>query len=160
MITPAALGPLVPRGYIEVFVTDRISKAHRSWNMSRVRSENTKPEKLLRSMLHRAGFRFRINVRDLPGKPDIVLRKYRVVIFVDGCFWHRHDGCKKASMPSTRQSFWKEKFQKTVERDKRQAEQLEKSGWKVIRVWECELENNAEQSVERIARYLRTLRHE
>lgn len=131
-------------------MADRISIEHRSWNMSRVRGENTKPEKLLRSLLHRAGYRFRVNVRELPGKPDIVFRKYRTVIFVDGCFWHRHEGCKKASTPKTRRSFWQGKFRQTIERDQRQSKELKELGWHVLRVWECELEQAPSTVLERM----------
>jgi len=129
-------------------LSDKISTEHRSWNMSQVRGQNTKPEKLLRSLLHRSGYRFRLNVSGLPGKPDLVLRKYRTVIFVDGCFWHRHEGCKKASMPKTRQSFWSDKFQQTVERDHRQTVQLSEMGWNVIRIWECELEKSPDKTLQ------------
>lgn len=120
-------------------MTDRISTEHRSWNMSRIRGKNTKPELLLRSLLHRAGFRFRLHVSNLPGKPDIVLPKYRTAIFVHGCFWHRHEGCANATMPKSRVDFWTEKFRRTVERDSEKQVQLERAGWQVLRVWECEL---------------------
>ncbi|MCJ9430729.1 very short patch repair endonuclease [Kordiimonas marina] len=133
-------------------MADRLSKEHRSWNMSRVRCENTKPEKMLRSMLHRTGYRFRVNVAGIPGKPDIVLKKYRTVIFVDGCFWHRHEGCKKASMPKTRRSFWENKFQENIERDLRQTKQLQEHGWNVIRIWECELEKSPDLSLEAVVK--------
>lgn len=125
-------------------MTDRISKEHRSWNMSRIRGKDTKPEVLLRSLLHRRGFRFRLHAPGLPGKPDIVLPKYRTVIFVHGCFWHRHEGCPNASMPKTRTGFWTEKFRKTVERDREKQAQLESDGWRVLTVWECELKNDPE----------------
>lgn len=110
--------------------------------MSRIRGKDTKPELMLRSLLHRAGFRFRLHVPDLPGKPDIVLPKYRTVIFVHGCFWHRHDGCANATMPKTRPEFWQEKFRRTVERDHEKQTQLEDAGWRVLTVWECELKND------------------
>lgn len=107
--------------------------------MSRIRGKNTKPELLLRSLLHRAGLRFRLHVPGLPGKPDIVLPKYRIVIFVHGCFWHRHEGCSNATMPKTRPQFWQEKFRRTVKRDQEKQAQLEDAGWTVLTVWECEL---------------------
>lgn len=107
--------------------------------MSRIRSKDTGPEMRVRSALHRAGYRFRLHVKDLPGRPDIVLPKYKTVIFVHGCFWHRHKGCSNATMPSTNQEFWKEKFRRNVERDKREQAELKKLGWKVIVVWECEV---------------------
>ena len=124
-------------------MTDRISKEHRSWNMSRIRGKDTKPEVLLRSLLHRAGYRFRLHGPDLPGKPDIVLRKYKTVIFVHGCFWHRHEGCPGATTPKTRTEFWNAKFRGTVERDRRKKAELERIGWKVLTVWECELKSDS-----------------
>lgn len=120
-------------------MTDIFSPQKRSWNMSRIKSKDTAPEIRVRSALHRAGYRFRLHVKDLPGKPDIVLPKYKTVIFVHGCFWHRHKGCSNATMPSTNQAFWKEKFKQNVERDKREQAELEKRGWKVIVVWECKI---------------------
>lgn len=110
--------------------------------MSRIRSKDTAPEMILRSMLHRSGYRFRIHDRRLPGRPDIVLPKYRTVIFVNGCFWHRHEGCQKAYSPKTRMDFWETKFKDTIERDMRKKTELESLGWKVITVWECELHKN------------------
>jgi len=118
---------------------DKLSPEHRSWNMRRIRSGNTKPEIAVRSLLHRLGFRFRLHRNDLPGKPDIVLPRYKAVVFVHGCFWHRHSGCKCATTPSTRPSFWKKKFRGNVQRDKRVCSELRKSGWNVIIVWQCEL---------------------
>lgn len=107
--------------------------------MSRIRGKNTKPEVLLRSLLHRRGFRFRLHTPSLPGRPDIVLPKYRTAIFVHGCFWHRHEGCSNTTMPKTRTGFWAEKFRRTVERDARKKAELEALGWQVLTVWECEL---------------------
>jgi DNA mismatch endonuclease (patch repair protein) len=124
-------------------MADTITPERRSWNMSRIRSRNTKPELLLRSLLHRAGYRFRIHRRDLAGSPDIVLPKYSTAILVHGCFWHRHPGCKKATTPSTRTDFWEAKFNATVERDKMSSVRLKCAGWHVITVWECELELDA-----------------
>ena len=120
-------------------MTDTLTPEERSKRMSRIRSRDTKPELALRSALHRLGFRFRVNVRDLPGKPDIVLPKYRTVIFVHGCFWHRHEGCKIASTPKSNTAFWKEKFERNVARDRSAATKLAELGWKVIVAWECEL---------------------
>src|SRR5690625_2783825 len=94
---------------------DQLSKEHRSWNMSRIKSKDTKPEKIVRSLLHRAGYRFRLHVKRLPGKPDLVLPRYRTAIFVNGCFWHRHPGCKQATTPTANQTFWLEKFERTIE---------------------------------------------
>lgn len=118
---------------------DTLTKEKRSWNMSRIKSKDTKPEMLVRSALHCAGYRFRLHVKELPGKPDIVLPKYKTVIFVHGCFWHRHKGCSDATMPSTNQDFWKEKFRQNVKRDKCEQAELKKRGWKVLVVWECEV---------------------
>jgi len=120
---------------------DKLSKEKRSWNMSRIRGKDTKPEVIIRSMLHRMGYRFRIHAKGLPGCPDIVLSKYRAVIFVHGCFWHRHPGCKYAYTPKSRQDFWAKKFQKTVERHEIVTRELESQGWKTLVVWECETAN-------------------
>lgn len=107
--------------------------------MRRVRSKNTTPERKVRSLLHRLGFRFRLHLKDLPGKPDIVLPKHSSVIFVHGCFWHRHPGCPRATTPAANQDYWLPKFKKTVERDKRNQIELRRRGWRVTVVWECEL---------------------
>jgi DNA mismatch endonuclease (patch repair protein) len=120
---------------------DIISEERRSWNMSRIRGKDTKPEIIVRSMLHRMGYRFRLHRKDLPGKPDIVLSKYNTVIFVHGCFWHRHKGCKYAYKPKSRVNFWNAKFDETVARDKRNRKQLQSKGWNVEIIWECETEN-------------------
>ena len=118
---------------------DRISKEHRSWNMSRIKSGNTKPEIVVRSLLHKLGYRFRLHRKDLPGKPDIVLPRYNSVVFVHGCFWHRHNGCKKATVPKTKILFWREKFKGNIERDIKVQEELQSMGWKILIIWECEL---------------------
>ncbi len=121
---------------------DTISKAIRSWNMSRIKSRDTGPERLVRSILHRAGFRFRKSTgRRLFGTPDIVLPKYRAVVFVHGCFWHRHKACHLAYEPKTRSAFWKAKFAANVKRDAKVRRKLRQSGWRVIVVWECELDD-------------------
>ena len=114
------------------------SQQQRSWNMSRIRSTNTKPEILVRSFLHRNGFRFRLHVKNLPGHPDIVLPKYKTVLEVRGCFWHRHPGCKYATTPASNTEFWKTKFKQNISRDKKNAKKLKTLGWKLIVVWECE----------------------
>lgn len=106
--------------------------------MSRVRGSDTKPERRVRSLLHRLGYRFRLHRKDLPGTPDIVLPKYRTVVFVHGCYWHRHPGCKRASTPQTNREKWERKFENNVERDGRNQEELEALGWRVVVVWECE----------------------
>jgi len=105
--------------------------------MSRIRSKDTAPEKRVRSFLHNAGFRFRLHVKELPGSPDIVLPKYRTVIFVHGCYWHRHPGCKFAYTPKTRIEFWQNKFTQNVERDLKKESLLKQAGWDVLIVWEC-----------------------
>jgi DNA mismatch endonuclease, patch repair protein len=120
---------------------DLLTKEKRSWNMSRIKGKDTKPEIVVRSILHKNGFRFRLNRKDLPGKPDIVLPKYKSVILVHGCFWHRHPRCKFAYNPKSRVKFWQNKFSKNVERDKFVKKELRKEGWKVIVVWECEIRN-------------------
>ena len=109
--------------------------------MAQVKSEDTTPEKIVRSALHRMGFRFRLHKKDLPGKPDIVLPKFKTVIFVNGCFWHRHPGCKRATMPASNTEYWEKKFSKTIERDAKTKQLLENLGWQVFVVWECELKN-------------------
>lgn len=106
--------------------------------MRHVRSIDTTPEKKVRSLLHKLGYRFRLHRNDLPGKPDIVLLKHRTVVFVHGCFWHRHHGCSHATTPASSQTYWLPKFRRTVERDKRNQEILRKNGWNVVIVWECE----------------------
>lgn len=106
--------------------------------MSRIKGANTKPEVRVRSVLHRMGYRFRLHRKDLPGKPDIVLPKYETVIFVHGCFWHRHPDCRFAYTPRSRVAFWKKKFQRNVERHEEVEQELKELGWRVIVVWECE----------------------
>ena len=117
---------------------DSLTKEHRSWNMSRIRSTNTKPEMVVRSFLHRNGFRFRLHVKELPGHPDIVLPKYKTVIEVRGCFWHRHQGCKYATTPASNTEYWRVKFKQNITRDQKNARALAALGWQVIVVWECE----------------------
>lgn len=107
--------------------------------MSHVKSKNTKPEVLVRRFLFAHGFRFRLHRKDLPGKPDIVLPKYKTIIFVNGCFWHGHSNCKYATIPETNHDFWENKISGNVERDKLTFDTLEKSGWRVIVIWQCEL---------------------
>lgn len=118
---------------------DNRSKEARSRNMSRIPSTNTKPEEILRKYLFSRGFRYRKNDSKLPGKPDIVLPKYKKVVFVNGCFWHAHEGCKWFVPPKSNSEFWQKKFAYNVERDKKNYKKLEEMGWKVIIVWECEI---------------------
>ena len=134
---------------------DRITKQHRSWNMSRIRGSDTAPEIFVRSLLHNMGYRFRLHRRDLPGTPDIVLPKYRTAVFVHGCFWHRHKGCKYAYIPKTRKEFWEKKFARNVERDRQVAKQIKESGWQQIVVWECET-RKPEKLARRLDRLLRS----
>ena len=119
-------------------MADNHSKAVRSKNMSHIRSKDTKPEITVRKYLFAKGFRYRKNVKELPGCPDIVLPKYRTVIIVNGCFWHKHD-CSRFVWPSSNTDYWRSKIEKNVERDKENKEQLNKNGWKVLVVWECQL---------------------
>lgn len=118
---------------------DVMTKKQRSYNMSRIRGKNTKPEELVRKYLFAQGFRYRKNDKCYPGKPDIVLPKYHTIVLIHGCFWHQHPGCKAARIPETNQKFWADKFEKNVRRDKAVKKQLEDMGWRVIVVWECEL---------------------
>ena len=113
----------------------------RSRNMSAIKSKNTKPEITLRKLLHSMGYRFRLHRKDLPGSPDIVLPKYKTVIFVHGCFWHRHENCKYATTPKTRKEFWESKFKANVKRDKEIQEKIKNIGWQSVVVWECEIKN-------------------
>ncbi|WP_041344432.1 very short patch repair endonuclease [Dehalococcoides mccartyi] len=118
---------------------DKLSPARRSWNMSRIQSRNTKPEILVRSMLHRLGYRFRIHMQGLPGQPDIVLRRHLAIILVHGCFWHRHKGCKLAYTPKSRLEFWERKFDENIRRDEEVMRELVKMGWRVLTIWECQI---------------------
>lgn len=120
-------------------MADVHTPAQRSFNMSRIRGRDTKPERLLRSLLHSMGFRFRKNVSNLPGKPDIVLPRHRAVVLVHGCYWHRHEGCRFATTPATNLAFWEDKFDRTIQRDAAAKEALENRGWRVITAWECQL---------------------
>ncbi|MCQ4833630.1 very short patch repair endonuclease [[Clostridium] symbiosum] len=115
------------------------TKETRSYNMSRIRNKNTKPEELVRKYLFRRGLRYRKNVKKLPGCPDIVLPRYNVVVFVNGCFWHVHEGCKYFKWPQNNKEFWETKLTGNKKRDAKNISELEQSGWKVLIVWECEL---------------------
>jgi DNA mismatch endonuclease (patch repair protein) len=120
---------------------ERLSKAQRSKIMGRVRSINTTPEIAVRRALHSAGFRFRLHRKDLPGTPDVVLRKHRLCLFINGCFWHRHRGCSRATFPATNEEFWTTKFKRTQERDKVALQELDQLGWRTLIIWECETKN-------------------
>jgi DNA mismatch endonuclease (patch repair protein) len=137
-------------------MTDTLTPKKRSWTMSRVRSKNTKPEVLVRSILHRLGIRFRLNGKGFSGNPDIVLKKYKTVIFVNGCFWHRHKNCGKGALPKTNTEFWRNKLNRNVSRDKINLANIAASGWNAVVVWECELKDK-----EKLAERLRLeIKHE
>lgn len=133
-------------------MTDTLSIEERSERMSRIRGTNTAPELALRSALHRLGLRFRLHAKDLPGKPDIVLPKHGSVIFVHGCFWHRHPGCRVATIPKSNTEFWREKFSRNVQRDTRHVRSLRAAGWRVFTAWECDL--STPSKAEARAKYL------
>lgn len=118
-------------------MADRLSPERRSWLMSRVGSNDTGPEMRVRKVAHAMGLRFRLHRKDLPGHPDIVFPRWRIAIFVHGCFWHRHPGCKKATTPKSNVEFWTRKFEANVARDIRTQRELEDLGWKVAVIWEC-----------------------
>jgi len=120
---------------------DNLTSEQRKRAMSSVRQQDTKPEKLVRSILHRLGFRFRKNVSSIAGKPDIVLPKYKTIIFVHGCFWHQHKNCRKAARPTSNTEFWNTKLDKNVKRDKQTVKELKSLGWKVLTVWTCEMKD-------------------
>ena len=122
-------------------MADNHTKEQRSYNMSKIRSTNSAPEEKVRKFLFSKGFRYRKNVKSLPGCPDIVLPKYKTVIFVNGCFWHKHD-CPRFVWPSSNKEYWEPKIRRNVERDKINIELLQKEGWRVLVVWECELKKN------------------
>jgi len=122
---------------------DHLDPDQRSFNMAKIRSKDTGPELLVRRVAHRLGLRFRLHRKDLPGRPDLVLPRRGLTVFVHGCFWHRHEACARASLPLTRRDFWESKFARTIERDARQREELERLGWRVLVLWECELRDTA-----------------
>lgn len=134
---------------------DHLTPDQRSKLMSRVRGRDTKPELLVRKLLHRLGYRFRIHQRSLPGTPDIVLKKHMVAIFVHGCFWHGHEGCQRSRLPQTRTAFWERKIRRNIERDSDASARLSDKGFRVLVLWECELKNGdalAERLVEQLPR--------
>lgn len=126
-------------GLLASLIVDIVSKHERSRVMSRVASKNTRPEKIIRSGLHRLGFRFRLHRRDLPGSPDLVFPSKRAVLFVHGCFWHAHSNCSSAKMPSSNRAYWEEKLSRNVGRDMASADALMRLGWRVRVVWTCEI---------------------
>lgn len=131
-------------------MVDVHTKAQRSFNMSRIANRDTAPERALRSALHRAGLRFRLHRRDLPGRPDIVLPSRRLAIFVHGCFWHRHEGCRFTTTPATNAEFWQRKFASNTARDAANVAALESRGWRVFVAWECEVRTSLDAVVARI----------
>lgn len=127
----------------------------RSFNMSRIHGKDTKPEERVRKYLFSQGFRYRKNDNRLPGKPDLVFPKYRCVVFVNGCFWHRHEGCKYFVWPKSNVDFWRNKINSNVERDNRQHKELEALGWNVIVIWECELKHSFDETMNRLVKQLK-----
>lgn len=136
-------------------MADRITAAQRSALMAKIRGKDTRPEMAVRSLLHGAGFRFRLHAKDLPGRPDLVLPKHRTVVFVHGCFWHRHARCRDGrSMPGSNQSYWVPKFERNLARDRRVKQALRRRGWRVITVWECQIRRAPEAVLLRVAKRL------
>ncbi len=132
-------------------MADVLTPAQRHLNMSRIRGKDTKPEMLVRQYLHSRGLRYRLHVKSLPGKPDMVFPGLRTVVFIHGCFWHQHEGCRYFVVPKTRTDFWMEKIGRNVANDKRQQEELKNQGWRVLVVWECELRpSHRERTLERL----------
>lgn len=136
-------------------MADVVSAEVRSRMMAGIRGRNTRPELLLRRELHARGLRFRLHRKDLPGSPDLVFPRYKAVVFVHGCFWHRHDDCRYASTPATRTEFWQKKFAANVARDRKVESDLTTLGWRVAVVWECALRKGVDQAGERIADWLK-----
>ena len=143
-------------------MTDIVDKQTRSRMMAGIKGKDTKPEKVLRRALHARGFRFRLHSKQVYGRPDLVFPKYGAVVFVHGCFWHRHEGCRFATTPSTRTDFWKSKFEANVARDKLVQSELLQIGWRVATVWECALKkpDQIQASVERLTRWLASMEKE
>ncbi|EQM82635.1 very short patch repair endonuclease [Stenotrophomonas maltophilia] len=135
-------------------MVDVVQKSKRSLMMSSIRGKDTRPEIQVRKFLHASGFRYRLHDRSLPGKPDVVLPRYRVVILVHGCFWHRHTGCRYAATPATRPEFWLEKLEGNRARDKRVQCELRALGWRVAIVWECFLKKSSSDSLTRLSRFI------
>jgi len=127
---------------------DTVSKEVRSRNMSAIRSKNTNPETVVRSLLFALGYRYRLHRKDLPGKPDIILKKHNTVIFVHGCFWHQHKECKRANIPKSNKKYWIPKLERNAERDKINKRELNKLGWNVITIWECETKDSGKITAE------------
>lgn len=124
-------------------MADVFSREKRSWLMGRVKGRDTKPEVLVRSMIHRMGFRFRLHRKDLPGKPDIVLPKYKKAVFIHGCFWHGHKGCSRAARPTSNVDFWNRKIDGNIKRDANAQKELRGMGWKILVIWQCRIRDMA-----------------
>lgn len=135
---------------------DVLTPEQRHKCMSRIQGRDTKPEMIVRSWLHNKGYRFRLHKSDLPGKPDIVLKKYSLVIFLNGCYWHRHKGCKYSTIPKTNVDFWLRKFSNNVRRDDENMDKLSKLGWHVLVIWECEVRTREFES--KLTTFLEKLR--
>lgn len=134
-------------------MADIVSRSKRKEMMSSVKQRHTKPEITVRRLLHRLGYRFRLHSKKLPGTPDIVLPKYKSVIFVHGCFWHQHEGCRKSRRPTSNVEFWNEKLDKNIERDNRKESELKSLGWKVLTIWDCEIKDE-DLLIEKIKKFL------
>lgn len=141
-------------------MADKLTPEKRSWNMSRIRSQDTKFEVKVRQYLFSKGFRFRKNDKRYPGKPDVVLPKYKTVIFVNGCFWHMHEGCKYFVWPKSNVEFWHEKMERNVANDRTRHQQLRDMGWNVIVLWECELKRDFVQAMESAINMMKKNKHE
>lgn len=143
-------------------MSEVLTKEQRHLNMSHIHGKDTKPEEIVRRYLFSRGYRYRKNDSRYPGKPDMVLPKYHTVIFVHGCFWHRHPGCRYATNPATNREFWQKKFSQNVARDRKVQEQLKADGWNVIVVWECEIsrKSDRERRLQRLERQIREIRGE
>lgn len=137
-------------------MADHLTPEKRSWNMAQIKGKDTSVEVTVRKYLFSNGYRFRKTDKRYPGKPDIVLPKYKTVIFIHGCFWHRHPGCKRATTPKSNVEYWNSKFQKNVENDTKHQEELEAMGWKVIVLWECEIQKHYEETMEKLLHSLKS----
>lgn len=137
-------------------MADTLTPEKRSWNMSRIPAKDTSVEVKVRKYLFSQGFRYRKNVNSLPGKPDIVLPKYRTVVFIHGCFWHRHTNCKRAAAPKSRLEYWLPKLERNVENDERHYRELSEMGWHQIIIWECEINKNFDDTMERVVRDIKS----
>ncbi len=131
-------------------MSDSLTPEKRSWNMSQIPAQDTSIEVKVRKYLFAQGFRYRKNVKGLPGKPDIVLPKYRTVVFIHGCFWHRHENCKRATTPKSRLDYWLPKFDRNVQNDRKHREELEEAGWNVVTIWECEVNKSFDETMEKL----------